>query len=605
MKNQTATRKKSIRFFCLTLAILMFSSICIWGFQTSWGDVTIKRLTLMGDNGTKISTLVYIPKTATSDNPAPCTIIYHGRSNQGHSNDTWSMELARRGYVVFSPDLSGGGESDVNDRTPQAIDVAKYANSLDIVIPDKINIIGYSLGCNTVGFVYQAMSEKINSVLYVFGPFMVSMTEEQLEEGCYPNMTANVGIIKAMADQYDFNFIGNPEACLDKMVQIFGVDSKVEADKDYEINGKLFRYMEVTGALHQTGNISGEAIDKIIQYTGDVAKAPIEREISDQAWIGQQIFSGIAAVDMMFLLAALISLFLENEFFASIKNERPVKKEQKGIKAWAIDILFSFLIPALIFIPVSAYGMGWFANSKILTSTNLNGIMLWLVALAIIGIIRSLIRVNKRRKNGEKIRISDFALGAEHEKSIKWSNVAKSLLLGIVVTCIFGLIMTALEDYFGINYQLWNIATYLKPSATRIIRSIPYMIIIFTVMFVGNTNQRTLPSFGSERKDMVAAVAVNTILTALALAVLLTIQYGGSLAIGTGQPVFAQMTIPGVKGGTSVGALDFAFGYCYMMGGTTGVVTYIYRKYGNIWAGVIPCAIFAGLFTTLGFTLVC
>ena len=41
----------------------------------------------------------------------------------------------------------------------------------------------------------------------------------------------------------------------------------------------------------------------------------------------------------------------------------------------------------------------------------------------------------------------------------------------------------------------------------------------------------------------------------------------------------------------------------YMMGGTTGVVTYLYRKYGNIWVGVIPAAIFAGMVTLSGFTV--
>ena len=49
-------------------------------------------------------------------------------------------------------------------------------------------------------------------------------------------------------------------------------------------------------------------------------------------------------------------------------------------------------------------------------------------------------------------------------------------------------------------------------------------------------------------------------------------QYGGSFIIGAGQPVFDQMVLPRVTRGVSVGALDFAFRYCYMMGGITGVV---------------------------------
>lgn len=123
-------------------------------------------------------------------------------------------------------------------------------------------------------------------------------------------------------------------------------------------------------------------------------------------------------------------------------------------------------------------------------------------------------------------------------------------------------------------------------------------------MFIGNMNQRVLPSTGNEQRDLHIAVAVNTVMTAAALAILLIIQYGGNLAIGTGQAVFPQIDVYGTGVNTSVGSLDFAFGYCYMMGGTTGVVTYIYRKYGNIWLGVIPAAIFAGLVTLSGFTLV-
>ena len=138
----------------------------------------------------------------------------------------------------------------------------------------------------------------------------------------------------------------------------------------------------------------------------------------------------------------------------------------------------------------------------------------------------------------------------------------------------------------------------------RIVRAIPYMIIIFIVMFIGNMTQRVLPSTGNEKKDMRRAVIINTCMTASALFVLLLIQYGGSMLIGTGYAPIPQIDIYGTGTNKSCGSLDFAFGYCYMMGGTTGVVTYLYRKYGNIWAGVIPAAMFAGMVTLSGFTLV-
>ena len=80
-------------------------------------------------------------------------------------------------------------------------------------------------------------------------------------------------------------------------------------------------------------------------------------------------------------------------------------------------------------------------------------------------------------------------------------------------------------------------------------------------MFIGNMSQRILPSTGNEKRDMRRAVIVNSCLTASALFVLLLIQYGGSLAIGTGYAPIPQIDIYGTGVNKSSGSLDFAFGY--------------------------------------------
>ena len=90
--------KKALRFLGIVVAVLLVSTLCIWGFQTEWGKIKIERQNITAVDGSTVSTLVYTPSTATADNPAPVVVINHGRSNQAHSNDTWSMELARRGY---------------------------------------------------------------------------------------------------------------------------------------------------------------------------------------------------------------------------------------------------------------------------------------------------------------------------------------------------------------------------------------------------------------------------------------------------------------------------------------------------------------------------
>ena len=598
-------KKSAVRFFVVTMVILMLSSICIWGFQTSWGKVEIRRQTLTAFDGTKLSTLLFIPENATAETPAPLAVIFHGRSNQGHSNDTWSMELARRGYVVLSPDLTGGGESEIlgggmdrQVRARQALSCVEYGLGLDIVEQDKANLIGYSLGTGTVTLVASMIPERVNTCLNVFGPFMIRAQMKQVKEQLV-DYDINVGIIKADCDQYDFNFIGDAEACRKSVSEALELPSVIQPNTDTPMGAtSVLRYNEVNGAMHQTGNISSEAITAIIRFENDFNTTPVALADSDQAWLPQQIFSGIACVDMMFALAASINLLMQTQFFGSMAFARVKRKEQRGLKAWALDILFCFVIPVLTFIQVSTWGMSWLTKLPFLCSQNLNGIMLWLLlSLMCIGLIRTFVKAQVKKKAGGKVALSDYCIAPEGATKFNWGYVGKSLLMGVGLACFFGLIMTAVESIFGISFQVWNLSTYLKPSLDRVIKSIPYMIIIFMVMFSGNINQRVLPSTGNERRDMWIAVAVNTVLTALALFVLLFLQYGGSFLYGTGEVFFKQ------KGG-STGALDFAFGYCYMMGGTTGVVTYIYRKYGNILPAVIPCAIFAGLFTLISMTLV-
>ena len=596
-------KKQAVRFFSICLAIILMCSAFIWGFQSNWGQVTIKRLKLAGDNGTDISTLLYVPDNATDETPAPVVVILHGRSNHAHSNDTWSMELAKRGYVVLSPDLQGGGESDPSiDRINQAIKVSEYANTLSFVEHDKINLVGYSQGTNTVLQTYYAMPEKVNSICEVFGPFMIKMS------GGIENVDTNFCLIKSTADQYDYFFIGDPAACTDYATEIADIGTDIEPGKDYDRNGKVFRYSEINGTLHQTGNISSGTIQEILSFEMAVNDTPIVIDPMNTMWISHQIFSGIACVAMMFLLAASINLLMQNPFFASAANPIAEKEPRKGVKVWLVDIFFSVVVPALIFVHVSAYVMKWTgagtAWSKILPSQNLNGIMGWLLVLAAIGLVRTFIRNKNLKAQNIKLGLSDYALGGPGESKIDWSKPGKALLMALIVMVFLFSFLWAMEGFLGINYQVWCLSTYLRISPMRIVRAIPYVLIIFTVMFLGNMNQRVYPSTGNARKDMWIAVTVNMVLTAGALFILLLIQYGGSMVMATGETLIPQIDVYGTGKNTSCGALDFAFGYCYMMGGTTGVVTYLYRKFGNIWIGVIPAAIFAGMVTLSGFTLI-
>ena len=52
---------------------------------------------------------------ATAETPAPAVVTVHGWYNANGFQDLFNIELARRGYVVLSPDMIGHGDSEILD----------------------------------------------------------------------------------------------------------------------------------------------------------------------------------------------------------------------------------------------------------------------------------------------------------------------------------------------------------------------------------------------------------------------------------------------------------------------------------------------------------
>ena len=107
-----ARRKRNVRRgWCITLIILLLSSLINWGVVTGMGNVTIDRIKLSGNDGAEFSGLVYRPQNATDETPAPTILMYHGNAGNARNHESWAMEFARRGFVVISPDQFGSGDS--------------------------------------------------------------------------------------------------------------------------------------------------------------------------------------------------------------------------------------------------------------------------------------------------------------------------------------------------------------------------------------------------------------------------------------------------------------------------------------------------------------
>ena len=82
------------------------------GFNNDWGRVHISDVYYPNSEGGMIHAQLFIPENASSANPLPAILNMHGGSDYLQTVSNYSLELARRGYVVLSVDAYGSGASD-------------------------------------------------------------------------------------------------------------------------------------------------------------------------------------------------------------------------------------------------------------------------------------------------------------------------------------------------------------------------------------------------------------------------------------------------------------------------------------------------------------
>ena len=135
-------------YLVIAILLIFIGGMMAWLTQTDGGNITIKDVRWVGTNGTMMSGLLYIPDGVSAENPAPGIVAIHGYINSREVQDGFSIEFARRGYVVLASDQTGHGYSEgaAFANGFGGIDPLVYLRSLDIVDKDNIGLEGHSMG---------------------------------------------------------------------------------------------------------------------------------------------------------------------------------------------------------------------------------------------------------------------------------------------------------------------------------------------------------------------------------------------------------------------------------------------------------------------------
>ena len=104
--------KKTSWVLCISIILMLLSSIVTMAIQTSFGKVSVTEINWETTTGNTMNGWLFVPDTATAENPAPAIVVSHGMYNNKGMQDLNFVELSRRGYVVLAQDMPNHGDSE-------------------------------------------------------------------------------------------------------------------------------------------------------------------------------------------------------------------------------------------------------------------------------------------------------------------------------------------------------------------------------------------------------------------------------------------------------------------------------------------------------------
>lgn len=182
------------------LAVTLLLSILIVGIDTTWGSVDVKLGGLISENGTLVNYKIYIPRTASAQNPAPALLYAVGGGDGLDAGRSFGIEASRRGFVVMTIEVPGNGLSESTSSV-----VRFDANNQAVISQDD------PTHCNELAYNYLTSLAFVDSSRMVTGGhsmggmYTVQVAQNHQED---VKLQFNVGMnFYGAADLgYDFNF---------------------------------------------------------------------------------------------------------------------------------------------------------------------------------------------------------------------------------------------------------------------------------------------------------------------------------------------------------------------------------------------------------------
>ena len=529
---------KSAKFWVIvSLIVCLISMVFSSAIQSDFGKVTVDELKVMDKSGYAVSVLLYRPDSATVEAKAPCIITVEGWYNNKEMQDLYSVEYARRGYVVIAVDMHGHGDSDnpfYDELYTSAVGLdaaVELAGTLPYVDTTRIALTGHSSGGAASDMAVALDNERetplISAVLFQASTWVDDTGVDHSAE--FGNRT--LGIIADTYDEFFFwtedengnalaprDFLSSPDA---KNFVNFnngadGIQGDVVAGQ-YYTNGDAFRVIYQPNMTHPQVHFSSECVAYGIQFFEDAFGAPNPIAANNQVWQIKTAFNTLGLVAIVTFLLSFVIMMLDTPYFGVLKAKemiQPVEVANKAGKIW----FWASLAVCAVFSGVSYM---WIINnlySKTTMFFSQTGPLTMGGWSAICGVFAIIVLAVYYFAYGKK----NGCVPCERGMAIGLKALWRTVVLAVFATSLAFLILFFADFFFLTDFRIW-VLTLKAFEADKVILALKYLPFFLLFYIVNSVSVNCFNYNTIGKKWNIIILALFNILGAAAF---IAIQYG-------------------------------------------------------------------------------
>lgn len=369
------------------------------------------QVTFTESKTAQFSFMTLIPENASVDNPVPAMVCIHGNYNSKEMQLNQYIELARRGFVVVTIDMSGHGYSDraVDSLTHGSLGAeaaVEYIMSLGCVDETRVGITGHSMGGNASAtalsiFNAEGSTQRLEAYISQCGTMGASQLDPALLEG----VISTIGV--AYYDEFDTVYFDSPNILTNDMGKQFiryvypeFNESAITEGQWYTPEGEvaspepgqaideetalvLYNPPITHPMFHFTKTGTSIVINGVYSAFGTPSGA--EYIASDkQVWPFMVAFQTLGLIGFFMLMFPLVDVLINTRVFAGIKR-KTVEISAVGLRDPRELILTVVTVIALAVISFITYDKYYLIGPSMLDSTAFpsdvvgNGVGVWTI----------------------------------------------------------------------------------------------------------------------------------------------------------------------------------------------------------------------------------